>query len=129
MNEYWLVSLGLTLMMYDWSLETHVQTQVRNYDYFYKVPTDLRASLTPENWQNRILEIAQSIYYDHRLRLQQAEPNDPNYIAIVNLQYRQLNPQEITDQIWLSAQPPVWENSHCINVSADGYGKANPTDF
>ncbi len=127
--EYWIGNIGLTLMTYNYEYEIHVQTDIRRYDYFFKVANELRSSMSAADFEKRLNTVAQEIYHEHRLRFQQAEPDDINYIAIVETAFRQLNQQEITDKIWLSAQPPHWESSHCNTVSADKFEKENPNNF
>ncbi len=127
--EYWLGNIGLTLMVYNNDLETHLQTDIRRYDYFFKISSDLRSSMSPPDFEKRLQSVAEEIYYGHRLHFQQAEPDDINYIAIVETSFRQLNQQEIADKTWLSAQPPHWESSHCNTVSADKFEKENPNTF
>jgi hypothetical protein len=127
--EYWVGDIGLTLMTYNYEYELHVQTEIRRYAYFFKVLSDLRSSMLPPDFENRLKSVAEEIYYGHRLHFQQAEPDDVNYIAIVETSFRQLNQQEIPDKIWLSAQPPHWESSHCNSVSAETFAKENPETY
>jgi hypothetical protein len=127
--EYWVGNIGLTLMVYRNDLETHVPTDIRRYDYFFKISSDLRSLMSSADFEKRLGNIAEEIYYGHRLHFQQAEPDDINYIAIVEKTFRQLNSQEIADKIWLSAQPPHWENSHCITILTDKFGKENPDTY
>lgn len=127
--EYWAGNIGLTLMMYDNHLGGHVQTNIRRYDYYFKTKPDFQRPASPPDFEKRLEAVINDIYYQHRLRLQQAEPDDVNYIAVVERVFRQLTPNEIAGKPWLTAQKPVWENSHCISLSADSFDKEDANAF
>jgi len=121
-DEYWRGNIGLTLMVYHQQLDAHVQSTIRRYDYYFKV--------APANGlEERLLGVIQDIYYQHRLHFQQAEPNDVNYIAIVESAFQRLGAAEIAAKPWLNAQKPHWESSHCIAVTPNGFEKETPDSF
>jgi hypothetical protein len=120
--EYWRGNIGLTLMVYNQQLEAHVQSTIRPYDYYFKV--------TPANGQEeRLLGVIRDIYHQHRLHFQQAEPNDLNYIAVVESAFQRLSTEEINAKPWLNSQRPHWESSHCVVVTTNSFEKENPASF
>ena len=128
-TEYWLGDIGLTLMVYENNLEAHVQSDIRRYDYFFRVPSTLRASISAADFEKRLNGAIGEVYLQHRLHFQRAEPNDPNYIAVVEAGYRQLSAPEIAAKPWLAAQRPHWEQSNCLALSATGHEKVEPSNF
>ena len=128
-NTYWQGTIGLTLMVYKNDLETHVQSEIRRYDYFFKLADDVRKSSPPADIEKRLLKAVQDIYLQHRLHFQQAEPNDLNYIAVVETAFRPLIAQEAAAKPWLTARPPHWEQSHCLMILADRFERAAPNTF
>ena len=128
-TEYWVGNIGLTLMVYNNDLEAHVQSDIRRYDYFFKAPPQARGPASAENFQKRLLDVTQVIYQEHARLFREREPNDPNYIAVVDSAFRQLSTQDVAAKPWLSAQRPHWEQSHCIALSADAFEKASPNTF
>jgi hypothetical protein len=123
--EYWQGDIGLTLMVYNNGLETHVQSEIRRYAYYFKVAPDLHLA----DLEKRLNQTMQEVYHQHRLHFQRAEPNDPNYIAIAEAGFRQLTAREITAKPWLSAQRPHWEQSHCLSLSAATFDKVDSATF
>jgi hypothetical protein len=122
---YWRGDLRLTLMVYQNELETHVQSNYADYPYFFKVPAALVSDALPQ----RLADVSQQIYYAHRLRLQAAEPNDPNYIAIVDSAFRPLTPDEVTAQSWRQSEMAVWESTNCYAVTEQDYQPLKFSDF
>ncbi len=127
--DYWTGKIGLTLMMYDNQLDAHVQTDIRRYDYFFKTKPGFRRPASLPDFEKQLGVVVHDVYRQHRLHFQQAEPDDVNYIAVVESVFRQLNKNEIAEKPWMSAQKPHWENSHCISLSADNFEKEDPNTF
>ena len=55
-NTYWQGTIGLTLMVYKNELETHVQSGIRRYDYFFKLADDVRKSSPSADIEKRYLK-------------------------------------------------------------------------
>ena len=117
--------LGITLMRFDPYLEAHVQSGERRYPYYFQVPDDW-AVLDPASVRSRVIAIANAIYREHGERLRQAEPSDPNYLAVISAEARLLSAEEIQRRPWLAASTPVWESSCCAIVNADGLHRKVP---
>lgn len=128
-TEYWTGGIGLTLMVYNNQLDAHVQSDIRRYDYFFKAPPGTRGAASAADFQKRLLAVMHSVYQEHGRHFKLREPDDLNYIAIVDSAFRELSAQEIAAKPWLSARPPHWENSHCIALTADGFAKSDPAAF
>lgn len=127
--EYWRSNVALTLMAYQYDLEIHIETEYRYYDYFFRLSPEWKNSEDEGAIQEKLSSILQQIYQEHRQRLQIAEPNDPNYIAIAGMQFQKLNPEEASARPWEMNRPPVWESSACIIVEANGFSKAETEGF
>ncbi len=128
-TEYWWCKVDLTLMSYDNASEKHLPGDIRQYDYFCKNQSDIRISNGEAKFKLRIKEVLEDIYIGHRNHFKQAEPNDTSFIAIVKIEERKLNDNEIAEKVWMKGRLPHWENSHCIQLLVDAYEKVNPNTF
>jgi hypothetical protein len=128
-TEYWVGDIGLTLMVYNNQLETHVQSDIRRYDYFFKAPPGVRGAASATEFQQRLLSVMHAVYQEHGRAFKLREPDDINYIAIVQSAFRELTAQEVASKPWLTARPPHWEQSHCLLLSASGFEKTNTDAF
>jgi hypothetical protein len=124
MNYYFIsADVALTLMVLQQSGD-FAPSSVMTYKYFV---------LAPETFTENLAESAKQLFYqiydEHYDAFKIKEPNDPNYIAVVDVTPQILNPQDYADQPWLTVRPPVWENSHCIVVQNNSYQKIDPNSL
>jgi hypothetical protein len=124
------VDLTDTLMILDSYLEAHVQSSARHSTYYFRVPNPW-ADLPGPQLNAQVMSIMLDIYNATNERLRSAEPNDPNYLAPIDVQCRTLTPEEEAQKRWLTApSPAIWEWTPCVIVNDDGsYEKVDPQTF
>jgi hypothetical protein len=129
MSHYLRVNFTLTLMQLVEG-DVYVGGDERDYPYYFQVADDW-VNLPDKELQNRAYAVAQTMYADIARSFQAAEPNDPNYIAVLRCQATFLTEQELQEQPWwYPPRPPVWEWTNCVVVQeADSYTKVHPGDF
>lgn len=124
MNYYFVsADVALTLMVLQASGD-FLPSDVQTYQYFIIVPETFTENLA-ENAKRLMIQIYDEHYEVFKIR----EPNDPNYIAVVDVKTNILNQAEYLEKPWLSTRPPVWENSHCILIQNNSYQKIDPNGF
>ncbi|MEP6901430.1 MAG: hypothetical protein ABJA66_06740 [Actinomycetota bacterium] len=94
------------------------------YQYFFLIPETFAANLAESSKQ-----LMYQIYDEHYDAFKQREPNDPNYIAVVDVTPKILTPAEYSQSPWLAARMPGWENSNCLVIQNNSYQKVEPKSF
>jgi hypothetical protein len=123
--NYQLIStdVSLTLMVLQPSGDV-APSSVMTYQYFVLASETFAANLL-ENVKNLMLQIYNEHYHAFKLK----EPDDPNYIAVVDVQPKVLSYAEYADKPWLTVRPPVWETSHCLFISDNSFRTVEPNRF
>ena len=86
------------------------------YRYFFSVPQ----SWKDLDYKKLVRQTADEIYRDLKLKLQTAEPFDPNYIALKKTETTILTDSEVSAKPWLRVDPPVWHATVCVKVYRNG---------
>ena len=129
-TEYWHGKIGLTLMRYDNTLEAHVPTEIRRFDYFFKLTPEMRKAIPAADLDQRLTAVIKAVYREHHERFRLAEPNDINYIAVAEAAFRRLGAPEVAARAWQSSERPHWEAGNCLTVLAgDGYERVHPDNY
>ncbi len=113
----------LTLMIQQASGD-FAPSDTMTYQYFLLVPENFAADLAEGT-----KKLMDQLYDEHYNAFKLREPNDPNYIAVVDAAPRILTAAEYAGQPWLSARIPAWENSNCIVVQNNSYQKVARESF
>ena len=124
MNYYFIsADVALTLMVLQESGD-FAPSDVMTYTYFI---------LAPETFTEKLVERSKQLFYqiynEHYDAFRLQAPDDPNYIAVVDVTPRILTPTEYADKPWLTTPAPVWENSHCIVIQDNSYQKIDPNSL
>ena len=123
--NYSLISanVSLTLMVLQ-SDGDFAPSSVMAYDYFV---------LAPDTFTENLAESAKKLFYqiydEHYDAFKIREPNDPNYIAVVDVESKILAPEDYAGKPWLTANIAMWENSNCIVVQNNSYQKIEPNSL
>jgi hypothetical protein len=115
-----LADVSLTLMILQANGD-FAPSDVMRYPYFVFAPETFTANLV-ENATNLMIQI----YDEHYIAFKQREPDDPNYIAVVEVQPRTLSNAELAERPWLKVRPPAWETSHCILITENSFRNIDP---
>jgi hypothetical protein len=119
------VVLDHTLMRWDAGLGVHVSSGALPKTWFFEVPSDWTAPDGPEQME----ALLNQIFTDANARLHQAEPSDPNYLAVTGFRMDILSPEQELGRPWMGAQP-VWEPAVCWIAGGDRrYKPIGPGDF
>jgi len=112
------VELTDTLMRWAYELEFHVQSGDRHCVYYFQVPDAWAA--TDAELQRRVFAIAQQMYADRNAQFRLAEPNDINYLAVLQTKATLLSEAEAQQKPWLQARnPAIWEWTPCVVAHED----------
>jgi hypothetical protein len=94
------------------------------FPYFFLVPETFAANLAESSKQ-----LMHQIYDEHYDAFKLREPNDPNYIAVVDVTPKILTAAEYSQLPWIAARMPAWENSNCLVIQNNSYQKVDPKSF
>lgn len=115
--------VDLTLMVMDAGGD-HYPSSVMTFQYYIAAGEEFAASLA-ENCRSLLVQV----YNEHYRVFREAEPNDPNYIAVVDVAPRIVTQSEFAGKPWLVGKCPAWEDSNLIGLHSDGYNKLSPVFF
>ncbi len=130
MSRYLAVTFTDTLMhLVD---DTYLQSGDRESLYYFRVPDTWHGP----DLQTQVFAVAEKMYKEFNAQFRAdgtivTEPNDPNYIKVLQTTAVPLMPQQIATKIWLTAESPsAWEWTPCVIVNDDGtYSRQDPIDF
>ena len=102
----------------------------RDYTYYLRVP-DFWLDEGMDGVLLRVDRLAQAMYTDLAAGFRAAEPNDPNYLAVLHTATNLLTAEQVAAAPWHGPPgPPMWEETNCVVVHADGdYTKVAPAQF
>lgn len=124
MSQGFAVEFIVTLMQYDNSLEIHVQSGDKDFQYYFYVPAVMTQS--DAELQAAVFAAARKMYDDLNAHFRLAEPSDMGYLLVKSTHARRLSEEELDAKIWRQARPPVWESTPCVVMREDGaYAKVS----
>ncbi|GEM_PF-5747097 len=115
--------VDLTLMVLN-SNGDYLPSTVMTFQYYIAADNSFIQNLE-ENTRNLMV----TIYNEHYHVFREREPNDPNYIAVVDVSPKIIETSEYENEPWLKGNCPIWEESNCIGLHQNGYNKLSPTFF
>ena len=116
-------NVDLTLMVVD-QYGDYQPSSVMTFQYFIAADASFVVDLA-KNCE----ELMVRIYNEHYRVFREREPNDMNYITVVGVAQRVIDPAEYPSKPWLHGTCPGWEESNLIGLHADGYNKLSPGFF
>ena len=116
-------NVELTLMSIDSNGDYH-PTRTMTFQYYIAADSDFAEKLP-----GSATKIMERLYDEHRIMMQQREPNDLNYIAVVGVNTRVIPQSDFVNAPWLKGRRPQWESSNLIALNGDQVQKMPPDFF
>ena len=116
-------NVDLTLMVMDPNGD-YRPSSVMTFQYFIAAHAAFAADLS-----KNCVDLLVKIYNEHNRIFRDREPNDLNYIAVVGVAPRVIEPADWPSQPWLHGKCPGWEESNLVGLHNDGYNKISPGLF